>query len=181
MKQHDPQVGRQHRTTQRGRHRINDGARLDELIRLFVRDPSKTLWEHITELVQRDERVGRQSEKAEIYRLNNKYRRQQYDPERARVAPLRAQELQKEGFIQECQFLVDQNSADWSDMGRKGYFPVGRMADGRWKVQRHLRGLLTHDELCAECAPYFASIAHLWDQCLIDDDMQAVEPDENPL
>jgi hypothetical protein len=174
-------AGRRPRASRRGPRLFNDAARLDELSRLSVNDPSKTIWQHAKDLVQRDGRAGKSSEKADVHRLNRKYKRLKYDPARAANAPLLAEELKQEGFMQESQFLVDQDSKDWLDMGPKGYFPIKQMPDGRWKVQRHLRGLLTYDELCVQCAPYFTSIAHLLDQNAIEGAMQADKSDEGIL
>jgi len=163
----------------RGPRQINDSEKLDELNRLQFNDPSKTLWVHIQDLVQTHGRTGKSSVKADVHRLNRKYKQLQYDPARAERAPLRAEELRQEGFVEKSQFFVEQNSEYWPDMSRKGYSPVEQMPDGRWKIQRHLQGLLTYDELCVLCAPYFASIAHLLNQSEIDDPIQADESHEN--
>jgi hypothetical protein len=187
MAQGNPFAGK----ARRGPRRINDTRKFDQIIGLRVENPSLSVWAAIVELVRRDGTTGQsgnadqdgrsgQSENANVHRIYSKYREQQYDPARAGNAPLRAEELDREGFIQDSQAFIDQGTDAWSDMGPKGYFPIEQMPDGRWKVQRHLRGLRTFEELCAECAPYFASIAALG-PIAIDEGAQAEEPDQtNP-
>ena len=178
MTQDDRGAGRRKRS---GRRRTNDTTTFDDIIRLRTNNRSLSVWAAITEVVR--SAGWTHSEYADIHRVYRKFKRQLYDPMRAANAPLLAEELMQEGFVQDCQFFIDQDSDYWSDMSRKGYSVTEWMLDGRAKVQRHLRGILNYDELCAECAPYFASFAHLLDQNVIDDRMQdqANAPDDNAL
>lgn len=178
-----------------GPHRFNDTRAFDEIIRLRVNDPSLSVRAAIRKRVRSTGRTlgsnGKRSasEDADVARIHRKYLRQQYDPKRAESAPLRAEELirkivddqfielrEEDRFIEHSQFFVDQDSPDWADSGRKGYSPIERMPDGSYKVQRHLRRLLTYDELCAQYAPYFATIAHLLDPNSIGDGIDEIDP-----
>src|SRR5882672_3827441 len=51
---------------------------------------------------------------------------------------------------------VNQNNAAlWDSMSRAGWHNVEGLPGGEWKIRRDLHGVITEEELLAQCAAYF--------------------------